>query len=213
MQIIAMAAQKGGVGKTTLASHLAVEAERAGAGRVVLIDTDPQGSLTAWFNVRAADWPTLAVVRMAELSDQLTRLRAGGFAYAIIDTPPALTEHIRQVIEVADLVLIPSRPSPVDLRAIGTTIDLVEALGKPMVFILNGATPRSRIAASAVIALSQHGTVAPAQVHHRVDFAHSFTHGETVQELNSAGASSREIVKLWAYVQTRLRKGQGRGTT
>jgi chromosome partitioning protein len=206
MQVIAMAAQKGGVGKTTIAGHLAVEAERQGYGKVVLIDTDPQGSLTAWYNVREAERPVTAVVKLDDLKGDLRRLKGRGFDLAIIDTPPALTAQIVKVIEVADLVVIPSRPSPVDLRAIGTTVDLVEALRKPMVFILNGATPRTRIASSAIMLLSQHGTVAPVPLHHRIDFAYSFTHGQTVQELDADGPSAREIAKLWEYLQDRLKK-------
>jgi chromosome partitioning protein len=209
VQVIAMAAQKGGVGKTTIAGHLGVEAERRGETRVALIDTDPQGSLTAWYNVREAERPVAAVVRLDELKADLRRLKTRGFDLAIIDTPPALTEQIVKVIEVADIVVIPSRPSPVDLRAIGTTVDLVEALKKPMVFVLNGATPRTRIAASAVMALSQHGTVAPVQLHHRIDFAYSFTHGQTVQELDANGASAKEVAKLWDYLHKRLTKVRG----
>lgn len=206
MYVIAMAAQKGGVGKTTIAGHLGVEAERQKFGQVALVDTDPQASLTAWWDVRAADTPAIAKVQIDNLKADLKKLQTSGFDLVIIDTPPALTEHIVKVIQMADLVLIPSQPSPVDLRALGTTVDLVEALKKPMVFLLNRATPRTRIAASAVMALSEHGTVAPVQIHSRIDFAYSFTNGQTVQELDANGASAKEITKLWDYLTKKLHK-------
>lgn len=208
MHVIAMAAQKGGAGKTTIACHLAVEAERRGFGKVALIDMDPQGSLTMWWKARAGDSPVVAMVRIETLRADLKKLKGQGFALAVIDTPPALTNNIVKVVEQADLVLIPSRPSPMDLRAIGATVDLVDALKKPMVFVVNGATPRTKIAAQAAVALSQHGTVSPVQMHHRIDFAYCLTNGETVQELDEKGPSAKEIAKLWDYVQTRLAKAR-----
>ena len=161
MRTMVVASQKGGVGKTTIAGHLAVMAESAGAGPVALIDTDPQGSLSSWWNERKAETPVFASVDIAQLADHLQQLKKAGIKLAIIDTPPAVTETIRQVLAVADLVLIPTRPSPHDLRAVGSTVALVEAVGKRMVFVINGAAQRAKITGEAAIALSQHGTVAP----------------------------------------------------
>ena len=77
MQVIVLASQKGGAGKTTLAAHLAVAAEAAGDGPAVLIDTDPQGSLSAWWNVRDAETPALAPTTIAELPAKLAALADG----------------------------------------------------------------------------------------------------------------------------------------
>jgi len=206
MRILAMVSQKGGVGKTTLGGHLAVEAERAGAGPVALLDTDPQGSLAAWWNARTAETPIFVRGDLDKLNPQLSELAETGIRLVIIDTPPAITENIRAVVQLADLVLIPTRPSPHDLRAVGATVDLVEGTGKPMLFIVNGATTRTRISADAAVALSQHGTVAPVTVHQRVDFAVSMIDGRTVGELDPASNSAREIAALWEYVNTRVEK-------
>jgi chromosome partitioning protein len=127
MHVLVLASQKGGAGKTTLAAHLAIAAEAAGIGRAVLIDTDPQGSLSAWWNVRQDESPSLASTTIAELPGKLSGLRTAGYAVAVIDTPPAITDAIRAVVATADLVLIPTRPSPHDLRAVGSTVDLIRA--------------------------------------------------------------------------------------
>ena len=204
MHILVLASQKGGSGKTTLSGHLAVEAQNAGVGVVALIDTDPQGSLSHWWNARAAREPLFAKVGLLELGEALEHLSRSGIKLAVIDTPPAITESISTVIGHADLVILPTRPSPHDLRAVGATVDIVERHGKPVLFVVNGATPRARITGEAAVALSQHGTVAPVTIHHRVDFAASMVDGRTVGEVLAKSASAKEIRELWVYVQDRL---------
>lgn len=205
MKVIVLASQKGGAGKTTISGHLAVQAESEGLAPVALIDTDPQGSLAAWWNERQAPTPLFANAELARLDEQLEEFRAAGVQLVVIDTPPAVTDTIRRVLRVADLVVIPSRPSPHDLRAVSSTISLVEEAGKPMVFVINGAAPRARITADAAIALSQHGKVAPVTLFQRTDFAQSMIDGRTVQELDSESRSAKEIKELFTYVRKQLR--------
>ena len=204
MNIIAVASQKGGSGKTTLAGHLAVAADRAGAGPVALVDTDPQGSLSEWWNARKAETPLFARTGTARLAADIERMRGLGIELLIIDTPPAIEATIVEVIRLADLVLIPARPSPHDLRAAGATVELVERLAKPLVFVINGATPRARITAEAAMALSQHGTLAPVIIHHRTGFAASMIDGRTVMEIAGDDRSSVEMAQLWDYLGRRL---------
>lgn len=206
MKVIAVTSQKGGTGKTTLSGHLAVAAVRAGAGTVAVIDTDPQGSLTQWWNARKAETPAFARTSISALADDVGRLAAQSIDLVFIDTPPAITWAIGEVIKVADLVVIPVRPSPHDLAATGATVDMVENLVKPMIFAINGASPRARITGEAAVALSQHGTVAPVTVHHRSEFAASMIDGRTVMELPRAGKSAEEITALWDYVARRLER-------
>jgi len=203
MYVIALASRKGGAGKTTLASHLAVAAEAAGAGPVALVDTDPQGGLAGWWNARAGATPRW-IDPAAGLPATVTAARAAGYGVLVIDTPPSIAETIAGVIAVCDLVVIPVRPSPNDLRAVGGTIELVRRARKRMVFVVSQATQRARITAEAAIALSQHGTVAPVMIHHRVDFAASMTGGATVGELDPDGRSAGEVRELWAYLLNRL---------
>lgn len=206
MKVIVVASQKGGVGKTTIVGHLGVEACRDKKEVVALIDTDPQGSLSSWWNVRGAETPFFASSSINNLPEQLCELKKQGISLVFIDTPPAITESIKKVVGVADLVVIPTRPSPHDLRAIAGTVDIVEEQKKPMVFVINGASVRAKITSQAAIALSQHGRVSPTILHHRVDFASSMIDGRTVCELNASAKSAEEISSLWSYIRKYLNK-------
>ncbi len=204
MQIIVFASQKGGSGKTTLAAHMAVQAELAGFGPVAMVDTDPQGSLHDWWKARAQTKPVLVRSNADDMAEDLERLRGQGHKLVFVDTPPAVTEAISGMVSHADLVVIPCRPSPHDLRAVGATVDIVEQWQKHMVFVVNSATRRARITSEAAVALSQHGTVAPTTLHHRVDFAAAMIDGRTVMEAGPDGKSAEESAFLWAYMESRL---------
>jgi chromosome partitioning protein len=204
MKVLVLASQKGGAGKTTLAAHLAVAATLDGAGPAVLIDTDPQGSLSAWWNSREADAPALASATLAELPAKLASLADAGFKLAVIDTPPAITAAICDVVKLADLVLIPTRPSPHDLRAVGSTVDIAQEAARPFAFAVTQAKPTARLTVQAVAALSSHGAIAPAIMHDRVDYAASMVDGRTVQETDPKGRSAEEIRQLFAFVQERM---------
>ncbi len=206
MRVLALSSQKGGSGKTTLSGHLAVQAERAGHGPVCPIDIDPQGSLADWWNERETEMPASAQTTVARLAADLEVLRGQGFKLAVIDTPPAITLAIQSVIQVAELIVIPTRPSPHDLRAVGATVDLCERAGKPLLFVVNAATPKAKITYEAAVALSQHGTVAPVTIHHRTDFAASMIDGRTVMEVDPNGRSAKEVEDLWVYISDRLEK-------
>lgn len=210
MYVIVFASQKGGSGKTTLCGQLAVQADRVDAGPVALIDTDPQGSLAEWWNVREAETPFFVKTDFSRLPTDLDNLRQGGIHLVFIDTPPAVTETIREIVGFADLVVIPTRPSPHDLRAVGATVDIIEGKNRDLVFAINAASPRARITGEAAVALSQHGTVAPVTVHQRTDFATSMIDGRTVMELNPESRSAGEIINLWQYIASRIGKVERR---
>ena len=206
MQIIGIASQKGGSGKTTLTGHLAVQAEQAGTSPVALVDTDPQGSLSDWWNARAAETPCFARTTAATLKEDIEQLRELGMKLLFIDTPPAIEATIGDVIELCDLILIPVRPSPHDLRAAGATVEMVERAGKPLIFVINAAAPRAKITSEAVMALSQHGMVAPVILHQRTGFAASMIDGRTVGEIKGEARSAEEIATLWDYISHRLNR-------
>ena len=212
MKVVAFASQKGGSGKTTLAAHLAVQAELDGKGPVALMDADPQGSLTDWWQDRVTERPFFARTSVARLAEHVAEMRAQGIRLLFIDTPPAITSTIGHVVQMADLVVIPTRPSPHDLRAAGGTVDIAERLSKPLVFVINAAHPRARITAEAAISLSQHGAVAKTVIHQRTDFASSMIDGRTVMEISTRSRSPGEVAALWTYIEARLKNPRRRGS-
>jgi chromosome partitioning protein len=206
MRVLALCSQKGGSGKTTLSGHLAVQAERAGAGPVALVDTDPQGSLAAWWNERQSATPAFVATSLARLPADIERLRLEGYRLVVIDTPPAINMAIQRVMNLAELVVIPARPSPHDLRAVAGTLEMAERANCRPVFVLNAVNTRARIAADAVLALARHGTVAPVFIQQRTDFATSMIDGRTVCEVEPHGRSATEIAQLWEYLAAQLEK-------
>src|SRR4051794_34898107 len=105
MRTIALLARKGGSGKTTCAIHMGVLAQASGL-RVMFFDLDPQRSLAAWWQSRAASPPTLVETDASRLTVLLRGAASGGYALAVVDPPPAVTFDTAQVAGAADLVLI-----------------------------------------------------------------------------------------------------------
>ena len=204
MQIVSVLSQKGGSGKTTLTGHIAVQAEFTGAGPVGVLDADPQESLADWGNDREAATPIVMQTSLWRLQEDVGQMRDRGMKLLLIDTPPGITSTIRSAIEVSDLVLVPVRPSPHDLRAAGNTFRVVEEIDRPLVFVISCASAWAHITPQAVIALAQHGTVAPAIIHQRADFASSMIDGRTVMELDRRSRSASEIAELWDYLNDRV---------
>jgi chromosome partitioning protein len=207
MHVIAIASRKGGAGKTTLATLLAVEAARAGAGVVALVDLDPMAGLTAWWHERQAEAPMLVSAEGGPTA-ALAAARAAGWPLVLIDTPPASAPVVVDVVTLADLVLVPVQPSPHDLRAVGATVEIARRARRPVVFVVNRVKPRVRMTGEAAIALSQHGTVAPAMLADRAAYAAAGIDGRTAPELEPDGAAAAEVAALWRYVAVRLEEPQ-----
>lgn len=214
MKLIAIASQKGGSGKTTLAAHLAVEAENVGAGPVMLIDADPQRTLAQWWEDRSAAGTFVPGLLKRtgkargnskfNLLADMESMREFGANFVIVDTPPGLTTEIQEAVRYADLVIIPVRPSPHDLRASAATVALARTFSKDVMFVLSGATVRTRICADAILALAQHGPVAPVIVHQRVVFAAAMIDGGTAMEVQANSKASQEIASLWRFLSDRM---------
>lgn len=204
MKTIVINSQKGGSGKTTLCAHLAVEAERAGDGPVYLIDTDPQGTLSTWHEHRAAEWPQRVEVGLSELSKALGILHGRKASYCFIDTAPTRTDENVSLFRLADLVLVPIRPSPSDLWAASATVALLKSASIPFLFILNQAKTNASITAQAAAALSHHGPVAETFIADRVPYAAAMTDGRTAIELMNKGPAAVETAALWKNIKACL---------
>jgi chromosome partitioning protein len=208
MKVLGLLARKGGSGKTTLAVHFAVMAQ-ATRKRVLLIDLDPQRSSGGWWRARAADTPQLVETDPENLKGILDAAREEGVDLAVIDTRPSVEADAVQVAVLADLLVIPTRPAILDLRAILGTLDIVKGSRKAHV-VLN-ACPAQRgvteaaAAADARKALKAFGaTVAGPTITQRAVYAHSLVAGMVATEAEPSGKAAAEMRALWRYAEKEL---------
>ena len=202
--IVALLNQKGGVGKTTIALHLAGEWAKRGQ-RVTVIDADPQGSALDWSQQRAREsLPRLfGVVGLAR--DTLHREApeiARDVDHVIIDGPPRVAGVMRSALLAADLVLIPVQPSPFDGWA---SAEMLSLLGEARIyrpqlvarFVLNRCAARTVIARETAETLADHDPpLLAARIGQRVAFADTAQAGRLVSEIDSDSAAAREIAAL-----------------
>jgi chromosome partitioning protein len=194
--VIAIAQQKGGTGKTTLAAHLAVAFHQRGKS-VAIVDSDPQGSLGRWFMTRAetgepgVELSTSSAWGVAYETDKLKKR----FDIVIVDTPPKVDADLRPALRAADLVIVPVTPSPVDLWATDGVIDLAKREDRPVLLVLN-RTSRGRQAGLTRASLDEAGfEIAGAEVASRIAYARAMGAGATAPE-TGAGPWVGEIAAL-----------------
>lgn len=211
MQTILVASRKGGSGKTTLAVHLAALADSPTAP-ALLIDADPQGSATFWYNRRSATTPLLSAVNAGGVAAVLKDARSSKVGFAIIDSPPHDAGGISTLMRLADLAVIPTRPGPLDLAAVASTIEIARASGTPFVVLLN-ATPPPRgeneigVVAEARQVLDQLGApVLATYVSQRAVLSHSLISGEAVHEFAPETAAAIEIARAWDTIKRVLKQ-------
>jgi chromosome partitioning protein len=204
MQVIVINSQKGGSAKTMLAKHLSVEAERAGDGPVFLIDTDPQGSLTAWHTKREAEAPQRVEVPFEGLEKGLELLRHHGAAYCLIDTASGRVEVAKELFKLADFVIFPVQASEDDLTAAPVTVQALKEAGVPFLFVLTRVKANTLITAQAAAVLSKHGEVAETFVTDRTGYKSPYPRGQTVTEAEPKGSAAKEISALWKNIKSCL---------
>ena len=201
MKTIAIVSQKGGSGKTTVAVHLAVCAELAGRNAAI-IDLDPQASALEWRSRREADTPEVITATPEQLAGLLKSAKENGADLMIIDTAPHSDRAAVVAADLADLVLIPCRPSAFDVAAIGTTLNLLKLTqaSNRTVILLNAAPPRGGLTDAAETGLSEIVPVAPVRLHHRVAYSHAINSGHSVEEYDPHGKAADEIRALYKWV-------------
>jgi chromosome partitioning protein len=206
MRTVAILSQKGGSGKTTLALHLAVAAEKTGRVAAV-IDIDPQASASGWKDSRKEETPVVVSIPAARLTQALDAARGAAADLALIDSAPHAGDVALAAAEAADLILIPCRPGILDLRAIGATARIVKLAGKQGCVVLNAMPPNApNILADAKAAVAVHGLeVAPFTLQQRAAFGHALTLGKTAHEYDPNGKAADEIAKLYQWLMTRLK--------
>lgn len=210
MRAVMVAKQKGGVGATTLAREMGVAAAAVGK-RVVFVDLDPQGTLRGWWNrrtegARGDPNPGLATPAPGEMPAALDRLRAARVDLCIVDTPPSVHPFLGSVMRLADLILLPTRPTTDDLDALAGILDLVEEAGRPFAFVVTQAPAgRSRLFDDAVPVLAQRGRVAP-PLRLRADFPVAAATGRAATEIAPKGKAAEEVEALWHFVAADLAK-------
>jgi chromosome partitioning protein len=198
--VIAVASQKGGSGKTTIATNLGVAAE--GRGRpTVLLDLDPQATATVWKDWRGEAPPDVYAAQHTRLPKLLQAAAANGAEVTILDTPPQADAIAQAAMRHADLVLIPCRPTAIDLQAITTTARAAAQEGKPSFVILNAVRPRSPLTEDAVRALDAAGiALVPVMVGDRADFQNPLSAGRAGIEWDPKGKAAAEIQALWDWI-------------
>jgi chromosome partitioning protein len=204
---IAVVAQKGGAGKTTLAINLAAAAERAGEVALI-IDTDPQASACEWASWRKGDPPEVIDSAPPRLAAKIAQARNQGATFIVIDTPPHADAAASKAVEAADMVLIPCRPSAFDLAAIRTTGQLVKLHGKPAALVFTAGPARApKIYADATALVASFGiNVCPHIVADRAAFRHASAAGKSVFEHDPNGRAAAEIaaVHMWLCEQLNM---------
>jgi chromosome partitioning protein len=217
MQIISVLGQKGGSGKTTLALALAVRAVKAGRN-VAVLDLDTQGSARKWAKRRATETPAVARRDPYELQETVEALREGGADLVIVDTPGKIEAAATAAAKVADLVLIPVRPTALDLDALDGLNDLLRVAGDPLAYVvLNAVPPQGRAyeSARAIVEQKYSLKVCPIFWTQRAIFAAAMIDGKTAGEHEPKGKASEEIEKLYSLVvsisQNLNMKGKGDG--
>ncbi len=213
MNVIVFASRKGGTGKSTLAAHLAALNSRA-ARECLLIDADPQGSLTLWHRLRKTGGLPLQS-GLTGLGETIANARLAGFEWVIVDTPPLISNEVTEAIAAATLVVIPARPSVFDLNAIKETITVAHIAHKPFAVVLNAVPPKRLGDDSRMVTLARRtlaGLGAPVwsgQITQRANLTLALAEGEGADEYEAQSAAAGEIAGLWVAIENSVKAIRG----
>jgi chromosome partitioning protein len=200
MQVWTLTTQKGGAGKTTLATNLAVAATIAGE-RVLLIDTDPQESAVKWWQRRDAEAPQLVKLNPGDLGQGIDLAHQQGFSLVIIDTAGRESVADNQAILKATFCLIPCQPSIADIEAVYPTVEILKRTERNYAFVLTRCPAVGQDQASAREGLSGLGLVAKPFTVERKAYKLAFATGEGVTEYDPKDKASEEVTELYQWIK------------
>lgn len=199
MKVLAVLSQKGGVGKTTLATCLAVAAEQDGK-RTAIIDIDPQATASFWHDVREDETPAVISVQPVRIAAMIKACADAGTDLVIIDGAAVARDVTFEATRHADFVIVPTRTAVFDTMSMTQTLDVVRQQAKPHAVVLTFVAPQGRETADAIEAIAELGApVCPVTIGNRKSFFRAQASGHAVQEFEPAGAAAGEIAKLYAY--------------
>lgn len=205
-KILAIASQKGGCSKTTLAVHLAVYASQSGRS-CVLVDLDPQESASRWYDRREAQEPLLVTSTAGNLGTVIEAAKDEGREWVVVDTPPHAAGQIELAVQLADLVIVPVKATPMDLDALPGTIEILRRHTTPAGILLSATPPRPRVLEEARELLATDYPdfpVLPTEIGHRVAFVDALTDGLAVSEFDPDSKAAAEIAAVYSWCSTRL---------
>ena len=204
-------AEKGGVGKTTLALTLAVSAVQGGR-KVAVFDLDPQATAAQWTDRRTAEFPWIVATPATRLDAAITSAKGQGVDFIVIDTPPHAGTDAVEAARRADLVLVPVEPHLYTLETLPKLGDLLKlAGGTPALFVVSKAAVQGREAQDAVAFIKEQGfAVCPVTLHLRAAHRHAGNVGQTAQEYEPKGKAAEESLQLYTYTLQLLTKGSAR---
>jgi chromosome partitioning protein len=208
MRTIALINQKGGVGKTTVALHLATAFQQANAATLIL-DLDPQASASEWHDAREAELPHVESIQPARLSKAISTAQEIETDVLILDTAPHAESTALEAARLADLVLVPCQPSIMDLRAMRKTVDLLKLVQVPAFAVLNSVSSSGTVAdeAAEMIESSLGLAVCPVRLGDRIAYNRSLITGQTALEFEPHGKAAREIEQLYMWICEQLGMG------
>jgi chromosome partitioning protein len=212
MDVIAVIAQKGGVGKTTLALSLAVAAQRAGK-TAAIVDLDPQATACNWGDRRNSNAPVIVSAQPARLPQILKSAQDAGAQFVVIDTPPRAEQAAMSAAKAANLILIPCRPAVFDLDTVSTTLELIRHAGNSSIAaILNDVPARgSRGEQAADVIKALEVPVCQASFGHRAAFSDAGALGQSAQEYDPNGKAAEEIEQVYKFVCKLLKVSTSKG--
>ncbi len=196
-KVITIAQQKGGAGKTTIAAHLATAFSQRGK-RVAIIDIDPQGSLTQWHNMReeefGKDYTGMRLVTVSgwRLPSEINMIRRE-VDIIIVDSPPHIQTETKTAIRNSDLVIIPVQPSPMDLWATNSTLELAVTERIPHRVLMNRVVANSKLSKDMEKKFSN---LMDTKIANRISFASSMLEGKCITEVSPSSPGAIEIKDL-----------------